>query len=104
MARVASVPAREIIQSANRRASPVLIQAYAMANITRTKKNGLLMKLAAAAPIMAPIVGLAFGGRMAVSWKIGWRASARSDVTAIGIASVDQSTRIPAKSAAMRWP
>ena len=72
-----------------------------MANITSTKKKTLLMKLAAAAPNMAPGVG----GRpltSEVSPKSGCRARASSDVTAIGSASVDHSTSTPAKSAASR--
>ena len=72
-----------------------------MANITSTKKKTLLMKLDTAAPKMAPVVG----GRPATSDvrpKRGCRASARSDVTAMGSASVDQSTITPTKSAAIR--
>ena len=72
-----------------------------MANITSTKKKTLLMKLAAAAPKMAPGVG----GRPLTSDvrpKMGCSARASSEVTAIGSASVDHSTSIPAKSAASR--
>ena len=72
-----------------------------MANITSTKKKTLLMKLAAAAPKMAPGVG----GRPLTSDvrpKSGCRARASSEVTAIGSASVDHSTSTPANSAASR--
>ena len=48
--RFVPVPAFEIIHKANLRASPVFIQARAMMNMARTKKNTGLMKLTAAGP------------------------------------------------------
>jgi hypothetical protein len=86
-----SVPARASSQRAKRRSSPELMKACAMQNIAMTKKKTVLMKLVNAVCRLA-------------TRKIGWRARARSEVTATGVASVTQRIRVTVNTAAIRCP
>ncbi len=90
-ARRVEPPALASSQHAKRCASPVLVNAWAMTNITSTKKNTGLMKLVNAAPSGA-------------SPSSGCSTRVRSAVMAIGIASVTHSSSATAKSAPARWP
>src|SRR6185295_8186166 len=86
-----SVPARTRRLRAKRRSRPDRVRAAARKNIERTKKKTGLMKAVNAA-------------RASSIPRRGWTRTVRSDVTAIGSASVAHRISAIRKTAAMRWP